>query len=47
MKEFGGDLMSKIPLKQRKAMIIKIYGAVMAFIIAIINMFISGFQEMN
>ena len=45
MNECGADALSEDPEKQRKAIMIKIFGAVSALIISLVNMFISGFAE--
>jgi len=45
MKECGANEMSPNPAKQRKAMALKVFGAVMALFISLINMFISGFMS--
>ena len=45
MKSCGAGELSKYSIKQKKAMWLKTFGAISAFIVAIINTFISGFTE--
>ena len=45
MGQFGADENSEDPAKVHRAMQIKIFGAICALIISLVNMFISGFAE--
>lgn len=45
MEQCGANELSSDPTKQRNAMMIKTTGAIAALVVALINMFISGFTS--